>query len=110
MGLVDGYALNFSGELTRRGRECFVAEIVRGSPAIVRKAREGNITVKGARMFNLLPADLRNINSNNVNQFKKELDKYLKQIPDQPTIAEKGRSAESNCLIHQIPLARLNST
>ena len=58
-------------------------------------------------MFNLLPADVRNIDSDNVNQFKKKLDDFLKQIPDQPTITEQGRAAESNCLIHQIPLLRV---
>ena len=32
MGLVDGYSLKFKNELTRRGRECEVTEIVRNSP------------------------------------------------------------------------------
>ena len=79
MGLIDGYDFTFSGQQTRRGRECSVAEIVRDSPSTVRRAREG------AKMFNLLPADVRNIDSDNVNQFKKKLDDFLKQIPDQPT-------------------------
>ena len=53
-------------------------------------------------------AEIRNIDSDKVYQFKTKLDEYLKQIPDQPTIVEEGRAAESNCLIHQIPQARLN--
>ena len=46
MGLIDGYNLQFSGEHSRRGRECSVAEIIRNSPVNVRKAREGSISVK----------------------------------------------------------------
>ena len=57
-------------------------------------------------MFNLLPIDIRNITSDKVDIFKGKLDVFLKTIPDQPTIAEEGRAAESNCLLHQIPLAR----
>ena len=60
-------------------------------------------------MFNLLPADLRNFNSDKIMDFKKKLDFFLKSIPDQPTIAEEGRVAQSNCLLHQIPLARINN-
>ena len=108
MGLIDGYNLQFSGEHSRRGRECSVAEIVRNSPVNVRKAREGSISVKGAKMFNLLPPELKNFNSDKVANFKTRLDNFLKLIPDQPTIAEEGRAAETNCLLHQIPMARTN--
>ena len=110
MGLVDGYSLEFSGEGTRRGRQCTVAEIVRNSPASVRRARENSLSVKGARLFNLLPADLRNVTSDNVRHFKNKLDCLLREVPDQPTIAEEGRAAETNCLLHQLPLARINNT
>merc|ERR1719319_1304292 len=102
MGLVDGYTMNFSGAGTRRGKECVVAEIVQNSPACVRRARENSLSVKGARMFNMLPAELRNLSSDKVQHFKSELDAFLKEIPDQPTITEEGRAAESNCLLHQI--------
>lgn len=105
MRFIDGYDMKFSGENSRRGRECTVANIVRSSPISVRKAREGSLSVKGARMFNLLPIELRNLDSDKVYHFKKELDKFLDKIPDQPTIAEEGRAAETNCLLHQIPMA-----
>ena len=73
MGLIDGYDLKFKGEQSRRGREVILADVVRSSPACVRKARTNSMS-----------------------------------IPDQPTIAEEGRVAQSNCLLHQIPLARIN--
>ena len=106
MGLVDGYVLKFSGEGSRRGGEYDVARIIRNSPSVVRKAREGSLSVKGAKMFNLLPAEIRNINADNVQKFKTELDKFLRNIPDEPTIAGEARVAETNCLLHQIPIAR----
>ena len=59
-------------------------------------------------MFNLLPADLRNSTSDKVTVFKAKLDSFLKSIPDQPTIVEEGRVAQTNCLLSQIPLARIN--
>ena len=77
MGLIDGYRLEFKGEGTRRGRECEVAKIVLLSPAAVRRARENSLSVKGARMFNLLPADIRNITSDKVQHFKTKLDEFL---------------------------------
>ena len=101
MGLIDGYKLEFKGEGTRRGRECEVAEIVRSVPA-VRRARESSLSVKGSRMFNLLPADVRNITSDKVQHFKSKLDEFLRDVPDEPTVPGEPRAAESNCLLHQI--------
>ena len=106
MGLIDGYNLKFNGEQARRGRECHVTEVIRTAPANVRKAREGSLSVKGAKMFNLLPPDIRNLNSDKVDIFKRRLDKFLQSIADQPTIPEEGRAAQSNCLLHQIPMSR----
>ena len=109
MGLVDGYSLKFKNEGTRRGRECEVAEVVRNSPLEVRKARENSLSVKGAKLFNLLPSDIRNISSDNVLHFKTRLDSFLAKIPDEPTSAEQGRAADSNSLLHQLPLANLTN-
>ena len=71
---------------------------------MVRKARESSVGVKGARIFNLLPAEIRNIDADNVDKFKKILDDFLCQVPDQPTITGPGRAAETNSLLHQIPM------
>ena len=102
--LVDGYKLEFTSKYTRRGRECAVADIVRTAPASVRRARENSLSVKGARMFNLLPAHLRNISSDKVQHFKSQLDGFLKEVPDEPYSETEGRVADTNCLLHQIPL------
>ena len=107
MGLVSGYKLGFKNEGTRRGRECEVAEIVKS--AAVRRTRENSLSVKGAKMFNLLPPGIRNITSDKVHHFKTKLDDFLKDIPDQPTVAGEMRAAETNCLLHQIPMSRVNN-
>ena len=102
-GLVNGYDMQFTSTRGRRGRIALPENIVTSSPAPVRKARETSLGVKGAQIFNLLPTEVRNIDSSSVDIFKKQLDIFLSDIPDQPTTAGLGRSAQSNSLLHQLP-------
>ena len=97
-GLVQGYNIQFTSTIGRRGRYAIPSEIVKNSPALVRKARESSLGVKGARIFNLLPIELRNMNCENVDTFKKNLDTFLLNVPDQPTVTGLGRPAETNSL------------
>ena len=102
-GLVKGFNMEFTSSKGRRGRCALPNAVVASSPALVRNARETSLGVKGALIFNLLPAEVRNIDSHSVDIFKTKLDKFLKNIPDQPTIDGFGRSAETNSLLDQIP-------
>ena len=102
-GLVRGYSIEFTSSKGRRGRCALPNAVVPSAPASVRNARESSLGVKGSLIFNLLPAELRNIDSQSIDIFKTKLDKFLTTIPDQPTIAGLGRSAETNSLLHQIP-------
>ena len=102
-GLVQGYDVQFTSPIGRRGRIALPHNVVKSSPASVKKARENTLGVKGAKIFNLLPVKLRNMNSKNADTFKKSLDTFLTDVPDQPTIAGLGRPAETNSLLHQIP-------
>ena len=72
------------------------------SPASVRKAREASLKVKGARLFNLLPKEIRNLSGVSIDSFKSQLDSWLTQIPDQPTIPGRQRAALTNSLIDQV--------
>ena len=103
-GLVKGYEVTFTNQQGRRGRTIVPSSVLRNSPAAVRKARESSLGVKGARIFNLLPASLRDLNSKHVDTFKSNLDAYLSKVPDQPTVGGRVRAAESNSLLHQIPM------
>ena len=103
-GMVSGYDVQFASDGTRRGRTIIPKPIVKTAPAMVKKARENSLGVRGARIFNLLPENLRGMNSEHVDLFKNHLDVFLGSIPDQPTVTGLGRGAESNSLIHQLPL------
>lgn len=64
------------------------------------KLRESSFLVKGPRLFNVLPIELRNYNGpvsliqeeeadckNLINGFKRKLDKFLMNIPDHPNLS-----------------------
>ena len=100
-GPVKGYQVTFT-TMGSRGRMIIPNTVVNSSPAVVRNARESSLGVKGARIFNLLPAGLRNLDTDNVDIFKDNLDAFL--MPDQPTIGDRSRAAATNSLLDQIPM------
>ena len=102
-GLVKGYTMDFT-DSDRRGRLAVVRPHVASAPAAVRRAREASLGVKGAAVFNLLPATLRNLRGSTPDVFKTALDKFLSTIPDQPTIGGLARAVECNSLITQVPM------
>ena len=109
-GLAQGYNVEFYMD-ERRGRLIRPKYVNWRAPASIRKARESSMAVKGANLFNLLPQEIRNMNIKHssldkVGEFKAKIDQYLSKIPDQPTIQGFGRAAESNSLLHQIPLIK----
>ena len=99
-GHVQGYTLS-SFVSPRRGRLLHVAQYHRQAPAAVRQAKEASLLVQGARLFNLLPRHIRDVSTGTIEQFKGLLDSWLENIPDQPTIPEAQRAAQSNSLIDQ---------
>ena len=107
MGLVNGYSLEFSFS-PRRGWSAIPKTICSSAPACVRRAREASLAVKGAALFNLLPRGLRDMASEHQDRFKQNLDAWLTEIPDQPTVPGLQRAAVSNSLLHQVPISLLN--
>ena len=102
-GMVKGYNVTFT-TAGRRGRTIIPNQVVGSAPAAVRRARESSLGVKGAKLFNLLPSSIRNINTDHIDTFKSAIDNFLGQIPDQPSVTGRPRAAETNSLLHQIPL------
>ena len=100
-GLVQGYNLPFQ-QNERRGLLVTVPPMAANSPSAVRKAREASLQVKGARLFNLIPRDLRDKKNVTVDTFKSGLDEWLSTIPDQPTSPGRQRAAITNSLIDQV--------
>ena len=68
----------------RRGRELKVPAL-KGKQAI-RSIREQSFQVKGPQLFNSLPKNIKNITKVSVEDFKAHLDKYLENIPDEPSV------------------------
>ena len=108
MGMVQGYNLEFSYS-ARRGWTAIPKSVVSTAPACVRRARESSLAVKGVSLFNLCPRGLRDMASSHQDRFKQNLDTWLSEIPDQPTLPGCQRAAASNSLLHQVPL-HLNTT
>ena len=74
-------------------------------PTHVKNLRENYFTSTGPKLFNAMPLEVRNFNSegnNKILAFKNNLDKYLSFIPDQPHIKGVRRAASSNSLVDQI--------
>ena len=80
-GMVDGYSLPFTNN-PRRGRLAVISGYQNKAPAVVRNAREASFSVKGAKLFNLMPQGLRDLNSVNPDIFKTNLDAFLSGIRD----------------------------
>ena len=100
--MVSGYSVDFSHD-GRRGRTIVPKSIVRSAPTLVKNARENSLGVRGAAIFNLLPENLRSMNSEHVDLFKNHIDIFLTSIPDQPTVTGLARPAATNSLLDQLP-------
>ena len=103
MGLVKGYSMEFIFS-PRRGWSAIPKPIPSSAPACVKRTREASLAVKGATLFNLCPRGLRDMASCHQDRFKENLDAWLSEIPDQPTIPGCQRAAVSNSLLHQVPM------
>ena len=67
-GMVSGYSMDFS-YMGRRRRYAVPKQVVRAAPSLVRNARERSLGVRGANLFNLLPEQLRSMNTDHIDLF-----------------------------------------
>ena len=104
MGMVQGYhGIKFNYN-QRRGWEAVPIPVKASAPLVVRRAREASLAHRGVALFNLLPRGLRDMASDHQDRFKSNLDVWLSEIPDQPTIPGRQRAAKSNSLADQVPM------
>ena len=84
----------------RRGRSCIVPTVSNAPPAVIKNARENSFAIRGPRLFNTLPPDVRNLTGCSVDTFKHALDKHLSTVPDEPLIPglTQFRRVEGNSL------------
>ena len=70
----------------RQGRKCFVPSRNMRASNAVQTLKEQTFKVNGPRLFNSLPAFLRNMTKCPLEDFNMKLDKYLSRIPDEPSV------------------------
>ena len=100
-GLVQGYKSSFY-QSDRRGRLMALAPLSNQAPSSVRKARESSLQVRGAKLFNIIPREIRDTSTGTPEMFKAKLDEWLSRVPDQPTIPDRLRAATSNSILDQV--------
>ena len=92
--ILEGLAPNISEGPTsitpkhseRRGRECNIPHVLSSAPKRIQTIRRASFGIKGPRLFNCLPKQIRNTTNVTVDKFKSQLDKFLATIPDEPLI------------------------
>ena len=70
----------------RRGRSCVVPHVRPSAPTRIQNLRFSSLAISGPRLFNALPAHIRDMKECSVDVFKRALDKYLTTIPDEPRV------------------------
>ena len=105
--IIEGQVPNFdctpieSHQNERRGRLCRIPVITSAAPCSIKTIRSSSLPFKGPRLFNILPKDTRNLSGCDTLRFKRELDRFLASVPDQPHIPglTQYRRVESNSVI-----------
>ena len=112
--ILEGLVPNLSGrsELQRKsslrfGTMCSIPSRVTSATSRIQTLRDGSFVFNGPRLFNALPAHIRNLTEIGTLSFKKELDRFLKTVVDEPLCRgyTAGRRAASNSLLHMVPIS-----
>ena len=76
---------------------------------LIRSLYYTSLAIHGPRLFNSVPATIRNMTDCSVDTFKRCLDKYVKMVPDGPHISGYTalRRSESNSLFASAKLVAL---
>ena len=81
----------------------------------IQTLRENSFQVVGPKLFNSLPANIRNKSKCSIDDFKFVLDQFLSKIPDEPKVpgyipaaSNQYSGQPSNCLIY--PVRRYSQT
>ena len=69
------------------GRMCKIPILNTHAKASVKTMREQTFQVNGPKLFNSLPAKIRNMTKRSLEDFKMALDSYLTKVPDEPSVS-----------------------
>ena len=113
--ILEGIVPNLAGksevmskQSLRFGRVCEIPPVPTSTKNKLQRLREGSFCVNGPKLFNTLPSDLRNLTGVDLTDFKKELDKFLLTIADEPLTCgyTARRRTDSNNLLHIVPACK----
>ena len=87
--------------MLRNSRTSIIPPLKRDATQRIQSLRESTISVHGARLFNCLPRCLRDLSGKSVDVFKRNLDNFLRLVPDEPLVPgyTAMRSSDSNSLL-----------
>ena len=111
--IIQGIVPNFQDQRfalntyvsVRGDRLCRVPSVSRATRAKIINQVEHSFAIQGPKLFNCLPAEIRNFHGA-FPAFKAKLDKFLAQVTDQPRIAGYHQPAASNSIIDQLAQMR----
>ena len=105
-GLVPNITKNpiliYNDRNSRRGRTCRIPPLVtRQGESLT--MRENSFTVRGPKLFNLAPKEVRNLTGVSLERWKRRVDAWLRTVPDEPSCPGTvcSREAQTNSLLHQ---------
>ena len=90
----------------RRGKLCILPAINTRATAHVKTLKEESFAVCGPRLFNSIPEQLRSFDGE-LGTLKKKLDKFLKSVPDKPSLPHYYQAALGNSLPQQLSQQRV---
>ena len=70
----------------RNGRSFKLPILKRDASARLKSIREDSFFVHSVKLFNSLPREIRDLKGCKIEKFKRELDKFLLELPDAPLI------------------------
>ena len=84
---------------SRIGRTLHIGKVGTGRYASLRYS---SLPFNGARLFNNLPKNIRNLTNCSKDRFKRTLDDFLRNVPDQPLLLSSNypRQIECNSLLN----------
>ena len=107
--IVNDLAMNIINEIymirtrdsVRGGLFCLIPPVNHRAPYYVQTLIENSFAVRGPRLFNAIPRELRDFRGSLLT-FKRKLDKFLVGLPDKPSLPQYYQSAAGNGLIDQL--------
>jgi len=93
---ISGYDLAFT--FGDKGRFCIVQTVDNKLPYIEKLQLSNSLKIKGAKLFNLLPKELRNFNGD-IQVFGDNLDMFLSSFPDKPSCPHRTCMDQRNSLL-----------